>query len=128
MDELVTRIGNSNSLLLELEWDKATPSGTAAIATRGSLRVVLASFPVWFGDETAAGFHWTWVELLEFLGYAWPHLVLEDGLPFGVGVSTASTVTAEVELALQQLPPTDRNQAESHFEAFLEVHDVARGI
>lgn len=131
MDELVKTFGSEDSLLIELRWDAwhadEAPC-TAAEVTRGSLRLALRGQVLWKGGDPGEGFWWTWVELLEFLAQAWPYLIWEDGLPFGLRPAGPSAITAQAESRWDELSGEIRESEEEVFEAFEEVHDLARAV
>ncbi len=128
MDELVKTFGNEDGLRLELVWDEATQAGTAAEVTRGSLRLSLRGADLWHGPRPGTGFPWTWVELLEFLSHGWPHLSWEDGFPLGLRPDDPARVHAQAENRWLNLPGALREEEASAFEAFEEVHDLARAV
>lgn len=125
MDELVT-VGRARGLNFEVTWADASRATTAADVTRGSLRLGIPA-PVWTGPESA-GMSWTWVELLEWLAVAWPSLLHEQGMPFGLQPSRPSVITARVEERWEGLPEDRRQAEESAFETFEENHNLARGL
>ncbi len=128
MDELVKGFGNAEGLRLEVAWDTMAPAGTAAEATRGSLRLSIRGGEIWRGAGPGTGFPWTWIELLEFLANGWPYLAWEDGLPFGLRPDDPSLVRAQAENRWLELPADAREEEEATFEAFEQVHDLARGV
>ncbi len=128
MDELVTTFGTADGLRLELAWDPSAAAATAAEATRGSLRLSIRGADVWRGTGAEGGFSWTWIELLEFLSHSWAHLAWEEGFPLGLRPADPALVRAEAESRWLHLPAEAREEQEAAFEAFEDVHDLARGL
>ena len=88
----------------------------------------LGGHSVWHGEAQSAGFEWTWVELLEFLGDSWVYLVLEDGAPLGVAPSTVPRMTAAAEEAIGRRNPLGSDAEEEHLEAYRATHDLAEAV
>ena len=104
-------------------------SATAASdATLGRLRVSLGGHTVWHGKAQSAGFEWTWVELLEFLGDSWVFLALEDGAPFGIAPSTVPRMVAAAETVIERSNPLGSDVQEEHLEAYRATHDLAEAV
>lgn len=129
MDELVRSIGNDDGLRFTLWWDAGLDAaGTAAELTRGSVRLSVRGHVVWHGEELEDGFHWTWVELLEFLAHSWPHLLWEDGLPFALRPTRPAEITARAQARWDDMPVALREPEEQIFESYEETHNLARAL
>lgn len=104
--------------------DSATASPTAADRSRGVLGIAVDGQVVWGGDS----FEWTWIELLEWLGYSWLALSADDGAPPDLefssrggrpyaarpfGRDASGGLAEDREIALWQ---------------FLETHDMAKAL
>ena len=100
MDELVVQTRDGD-IEIALSWLTVPSQPTGAEATRGLLRANLRGRPVWYGENEATGFEWTWIELIEFLAGSWLCLVIEDGAPLGVALDTAPRMLAAAEAEIQ---------------------------
>ena len=127
MDELVAR-SSDGDIEFALNWLASDSKKTAAEATRGSVRVNLRGRPVWHGAEEAAGFEWTWIELLEFLSASWLYLALEDGAPLGVALDTAPRMLAAAEAAIESGAPLGSDIEREQLEAYRTTHDLAEAV
>lgn len=132
MDELVVEGGTTEGLQWRLEWEtpvRDLPSlSSAAAATRGSLLLRIRGSECWSGNEPGKGFLWTWIELLEFLGDAWPNLILEDGLPLGLRPNEPLAILAEARARWTELPDGVRERQAATVESFRHAHDLSRGL
>ena len=124
MDELVAHTSDGD-IEFVLAWPVGGLNQSGAEATRRSLRVNLRGRPVWHGAEEAAGFEWTWIELLEFLSASWLYLALEDGAPLGVALDTAPRMLAAAEAAIESGAPLGSDVEREQLEAYRTTHDLA---
>ena len=127
MDELVARSGDGD-IEFALAWLAGGSKQTGAEATRGTLRVSLRGREVWHGADEAAGFEWTWIELLEFLSESWLYLALEDGTPLGVALDTAPRMLAAAEAAVESVAPLGSDVEREQLEAYRTTHDLAEAV
>ena len=127
MDELVAR-SSDGDFELALDWLAGGPRTSAANATRGSLRVSLRGKAVWHGSAEAAGFEWTWIELLEFLAESWLYLAIEDGAPLGVALDTVPRMVAAAEMAVESASPLGSDLEREQLEAYRMTHDLAEAV
>lgn len=128
MDELVSKFGVERGLQIDLEWASDPASGSAASATRGRAFVSIAGVPVWHDRQRGGGLEWTWVELLEHLSNAWPFLLSENGLPFGLRPAEPSVMWAQAKDRWERYPSTRYEPEQDEFESFAEVHDLSRSF
>jgi Zn-dependent peptidase ImmA (M78 family) len=128
MYELVDVVGNVRDIAFEFSWERTDLADTSTNATRAALRVLVEGVPVWCGHDSESGFEWTWIELLEFLSYAWPFMTLEDGPPLGLALGTPAEVAGMANDIFNVMPAEIRENAESEFEAYLQTHDLARAV
>jgi Zn-dependent peptidase ImmA (M78 family) len=126
MDELVIE-SSTGEVTLSLAWE-GEPTGTAADATRGQLRVAVRGNPVWYGETSDHGFEWSWVELVEFLGESWRYLVLEEGTPLGVAIDTAPRMLAAAEAVLEADGPAAASADRELLYAFTHTHDLSEAV
>jgi Zn-dependent peptidase ImmA (M78 family) len=123
----MTTSGSDDGLRFEMTWVDQ-PGELAAEATRGELRLLLRGEVIWRGLDDRCGFEWTWIELLEFLGDAWPYLMWEEGFPLGLRPAPTEKLSAQAEMMWEQDPEEIRESREAVFEAFQGVHDLSRGL
>jgi len=119
-------LGERASLAFELGWENAEPAGSAAEATRGRLTVWVSGRAVW-GDRSAGGFSWTWVELLEHVARHWSHLSYEEADPLGLDVAPED-LKARAKARWLDLPEDEQEEEETALWAFLESHDLAAAL
>jgi len=119
--------GCDDGLRFELTWT-SPPGERAAELTRGRLRISVCGEPVWRGQDDREGFEWTWIELLEHLGHAWPYLVRQDGFPLGLGPTSTDRLIAHAENRWEEATEERRDAEESELQAFEELHDLACGV
>ena len=126
MDELVAQTRDGD-IEIVLSWLPGPSQSTGAEATRGLLRVNLRGRPVWYGENEATGFEWTWIELLEFLAESWLYLVMEDGAPLGVALDTAPRMLAAAEVEISEYP-LGSDLEDHQLEAYRMTHDLAEAV
>lgn len=127
MDELVAQTPEGE-IEIALSWLPGPSQPTGAEATRGLLRAELRGRPVWYGENEATGFEWTWIELLEFIADSWLYLVLEDGAPLGVALDTAPRMLAAAEAEIQSEYPLGSDLEDRQLEAYRMTHDLAEAV
>lgn len=127
MDELVARTRDGD-IEITLSWLNAPSQPTGAEATRGLMKANLRGRPVWYGEDEATGFEWTWIEFLEFLAESWLYLVIEDGAPLGVALDTAPRMLAAAEVEIQLRYPWGLNLENQQLEAYRLTHDLAEAV
>ncbi|MCQ3805445.1 MAG: ImmA/IrrE family metallo-endopeptidase [bacterium] len=127
MDELVAQTRDGD-IEITLSWVTGTSQPTGAEATRGLLRVNLRGQPVWYGENEATGFEWTWIELLEFLAESWLYLAIEDGAPLGVALDTAPRMLAAAEAEIQSGYPLGSDLEDQQLEAYRMTHDLSEAV
>lgn len=120
--------GEEPGLQISLVWDQRQPGGNAARATSGSLALSVEGQTVWGGPAPGTGFRWTWVDLLHHLATAWPELLWFDGLPFGLRPEPPAKLWSQAEGRWVDRPASAVDEEASDLEAFLETHDLARGV
>jgi len=127
MDELVARTKDGD-IEIALSWLNGPSQPTGAEATRGLLEANLRGRPVWYGDNEATGFEWTWIELLEFLSESWLYLIMEDGAPLGVALDTAPRMLAAAEAEIRSGYPLGSDHEDQQLEAYRMTHDLAEAV
>jgi Zn-dependent peptidase ImmA (M78 family) len=127
VDELVARSPNGE-IAISLTWLSDELGSTGAEATRGALTVSLRGRPVWFGEDEATGFEWSWIELLEFLAEYWLYLSVEEGPPLGVAPDTAPRMFAAAEAAIESGTPLGSDFEREQLEAYRVTHDLAEAV
>jgi len=119
----MTQFGEPTQFGFDLSWSEEAGT-TAADATRGQLRVWLASRSIWGGP---GGLEWTWVELLEHIARFWPCLILEEMDPLGLG-DPAEDLRRRAEKRWATTSDAQRCDEEEALFAYLEAHDLAAGL
>lgn len=127
MDELVAQTPDGD-IEIALSWLPRPSHPTGAEATRGLLRANLRGRPVWYGEDVATGFEWTWIELLEFIAESWLYLIMEDGAPLGVALDTAPRMLAAAEAEIQSGYPLGSDLEDQQLEAYRMTHDLAEAV
>ncbi len=120
-------IGHPQGLRFEFALD---PNDTRGLAW-GEGRLLLAGEPIWFGEGSAGNktsLQWTWVDLLEFLGRAWPWLIAEEGYPLPVQPLYPAFFLPEAERRWAELPDTQIDDEEALAHRFLARHDLAAAL
>jgi hypothetical protein len=128
MDGCLVTLGDTASFQMELRWEEAEPTGTAAEATRGTLAVRLAGRTVWGATpDEPHGFSWTWVELVEHLARHWAYIFVEEGDPLGLD-APPELLRGAAEGRWAELTEERRAEEESLLWAYLESHDLANAL
>ncbi|TVS00507.1 MAG: ImmA/IrrE family metallo-endopeptidase [Rhodospirillales bacterium] len=120
-------IGAPEGLQFELALDAEDPRGLAW----GHCRVFLAGEPVWVGEDpdgTEIPLQWTWVDLLEFLGRAWPWLIAEEDYPLPVQPLYPALFLREAERRWEDLSEAQVEEEEEQAHRFLARHDLAAAM
>jgi hypothetical protein len=119
----------TNAFAIHLSWDTPEAAGTAADATWGSLAILVDGHSVWGGvAESPSGFHWTWVEILEFLAEIWPWLLWEEGWPLGLSPRDPTEFEIRAKRLIESLPPTKKDEGISELFEFRQRHDLASAL
>ncbi len=111
-------------LRFELTWESATPTGTAADATRGQLAAYIGERQVW--GQHGVGFLWSWIELLEHLADTWAFLEWEEVDPLGLGESPEYLRLAA--LKRWEETPSRSDEDEKELWEFERCHNLAAGL
>ena len=131
VEDLIT-FGNRSGLNVALCWtEHRGKPRTPANATLGTMRLGIGVRDVWYGigdQEDALGLEWTWIDLLEFLGEAWPFLEWEEGYPFGLKPMNPSLIRIAAEDRWQGLPEERVEIEEEEIYGFEETHDLTRSF
>lgn len=114
----------------QLDWEAATPAGTAADATWGRLELAVGDAVIWGAcvDGEDRGVSWTWIELLEHLAEVWPWLRFEDGWPHGCEPANPAHFDALVAELLDSMPAGEREEVERALFEFRVTHDLSAGL
>jgi len=127
VEDLIT-FGDRSGLNVALRWKERTGEPrNPANATLGAMRLGIGMRDVWYG-ENEQGLEWTWIDLLEFLGEAWPFLEWEEGYPFGLKPMNPSLIRIAAEDRWQGLPEERVEIEEEEIYGFEETHDLARSF
>ncbi len=131
MAEALMMFGSREHFGLSLEWS-GVKTGSAAEVTRGEVVLWVDGRPLWGtrdeGVAEAVGIEWTWVELLEFLAEAWPHLEWEQSYPPPLNPRSPMDLETEIERIRTDESPEYANDIHEEVMSFLEVHDLARAL
>jgi len=69
---------------------------------------------------------WTWVDLLAGLARAWPWLLLEEGSPLPLEITTPNQLRSEAEARWARYPRAVAEREEEELFGFMMNHDLAR--
>ncbi len=115
-----------------LEWRDDSGNEGAEGRTWGNLQLWVHDTLVWgqldnFGKT--AGVAGNWINLLEFLGTAWPYLIEEEGYPISFDQSELPTrlndLRGRAKLRWHGQQEESATQEKTRFQDFLDVHDFA---
>jgi hypothetical protein len=134
MAEAPMMFGSREQFGLSLKWS-GVKTGSAAEVTRGEVVLWVDGRPIWGARDEgvaeaneAVGIEWTWVELLEFLAEAWPHLEWEQSYPPPLNPRSPMALETEIERIRTDDSPEYADDIHEEVMSFLEVHDLARAL
>ena len=131
VEDLIT-FGNRSGLNATLRWtEQSGKLRNPANAALGTMHLAIGARNVWYGEgdqEDAPGLEWGWIDLLEFLGEAWPFLEWQEGYPFGLKPMNPSLIRIAAEDRWQDLPEERVEIEEEEIYGFEETHDLARSF
>ncbi len=134
MVEAPMMFGSREHFGFSLKWS-GVQTGSAAEVTRGEVVLWVDGRPIWGAwdegiSETGevVGIEWTWVELLEFLAEAWPHLEWEQSYPLPLNPRSPMALETEIEKLRTDESPEYADGVHDEVLSFLEVHDLARSL
>ena len=113
-------LSESNTLLFDF-----TPGNHDQALGFGRLRVSLGKSLIW-SDERDRGIAWTWIDLLEQLGRAWPFLKYEETVPPGVYDGSLSLLRNGHVRSPDYFDAAPESAQEIYI--FLRRHNLATGI
>ncbi|MFA7238928.1 MAG: ImmA/IrrE family metallo-endopeptidase [Sulfuricellaceae bacterium] len=128
--------GNSGALRIILEWRDDFESDGPIGKTWGDLQLWVGDTLVW-GQLDASGqiqgVTWSWIELLEFLGNAWPYLIEEEQLPIIFDHREESPkhlgeLCGRAKYRWSKLNEQEVDAEDALLRDFLAVHDLAEAL
>lgn len=128
--------GLAGEFQITLSWKDEHPGHGPVAKTWGELTLWVRDRLVWgrqISDSETEGITWCWIDLLEFLGIAWPYLVEEEQYPFDFGAKKSEPVFLsefwnKATHYLDQLSDAEADQKDARLRDFLLVHDFAEGL
>lgn len=133
MEQVKFNFGSVGALHVNLEWrddyDSCGPIGR----TWGDLQLWIGDTLVWGELDShggTRGITWNWVDILEYLGNAWPYLTEEEQYPITFDTrfeepSHLGELWGKAKLRFRNLPDDIADQEDELFRDFLAVHDFS---
>lgn len=136
MGQVNLTFGRVGGLRLSLQWRDDHGSDGPISATWGSLQLWVGDTLVWGKvrpDSQIEGVVWNWIDLLEFLGNAWPYLSEQEDLPIPVSYTGKAPYRINefwgfARKALQSIPEDIAEEYDERLRDFLIVHDLSEGL
>lgn len=128
--------GTEGALRIILEWRGDYGSNGTVGETWGDLQLWAGDTLVW-GQLDATGqiqgVTWSWIELLEFLGNAWPYLTEEEQLPIALNNRDESPkhlgeLCGRAKIRWRKLNEHEVDAEDALLRDFLAVHDLAEAL
>ncbi len=129
-------LGSPGGLRLVLRWRDDYGTDGPVGMTWGDLQLWVNDTLVWGAlDATghSEGIRWSWIELLEFLGNAWPYLVEEERYPIEFEQQTDTPrhlgeLSGKARLRWHKLSEAQAESEDGLLRDFLSVHDFAEAL
>jgi len=137
MSEKRLNFGSKAGMRFILDWRSGYPTSNGPIAkTWGEMQLWVQDTLVWgYIDESGKtiGIAWNWIDILEFMGNAWPYLIEEEQHPIAFGndpkqPTYLNELWGNVKLRLHNLPNTEADEEDELFRDFLAVHDFSEAL
>lgn len=128
--------GTEGALRIILEWSGDYGSNGPVGETWGNLQLWVGDTLVW-GQLDASGqiqgVTWSWIELLEFLGNAWPYLSEEEQLPIALNNRDENPkhlgeLCGRAKIRWRKLNEQEVDAEDALLRDFLAVHDLAEAL
>jgi hypothetical protein len=128
--------GRIGALHLSLQWRNDHGSDGPINATWGSLQLWVGDTLVWGKvrpDSQIEGVVWSWIDLLEFFGNAWPYLLEQEEWPIPVEFTGKEPYHVNefwefARTAIQSMPEYIAEEYDERLRDFLIVHDLSEGL
>ncbi len=136
MGQVNLTFGRIGALHLSLQWRDDHGSDGPISATWGSLQLWVGDTLVWGKirpDSQIDGVVWSWVDLLEFFGNAWPYLCDQEDWPIPVDYRGREPYHVNEfwgfsKSILQSVPEDVAEEYDERLRDFLVVHDLSEGL
>ena len=129
-------LGDAGSLCVILKWRNDYETNGPVGKTWGDLQLWLKGTLVWgkinkHGD--AQGITWSWIEILEFLGNAWPYLIEEEQYPITFSnhleePKHLGELWGRSKIRLSNLSEELADEEDMLLRDFLAVHDLSEAL
>ncbi|TGG95233.1 ImmA/IrrE family metallo-endopeptidase [Natronospirillum operosum] len=123
MDKKV-QLGSNTGIQLTLNY-KAAQDAEGLLWAKG--RLIIGGEVVW-ALEDEEPIEWTWLDLFEFLGRAWPWLLLEQDFPLPLKATSPASLRQEAEKRWATLSSEIVRDEEEQIHRFLHRHDFASAM
>lgn len=128
--------GVAGAFRVVLEWRDDYGSDGPIGRTWGALQLWVGDTLVWGELDSSGqieGITWSWIELLEFLGNAWPYLVEEEQHPIIFDIrqdepAHIGELWGRAKLRWLKLPEEQVDREDALLRDFLAVHDFAEAL
>ncbi len=129
--------GSKDGMRFILDWRSDYPTGNGPIGKSwGEMQLWVQDTLVWgYKDKSGKtrGIAWNWIDILEFLGNAWPYLIEEEQHPIAFGSDSKqptylNELWVNVKQRLHNLPDTEADEEDELFRDFLAVHDFSEAL
>jgi Zn-dependent peptidase ImmA (M78 family) len=131
----VATFGNVKAFHVNIEWRNDYGSEGSIGMTWGDLQLWLGDTLVWgeqAGSGRTKGITWNWIELLEFLGNAWPYLTEEEQYPIAFDTQEEprhlGELSGKARLRSRKLSDEIADQEDELLRDFLVVHDFSEAL
>lgn len=136
MGQVKINLGSAGELKVNLEWRDDYESEGPIGKTWGDLHLWVADTLVWGEVNSQGGVKgvtWSWIDLLEFLGNAWPYLIEEEQYPINFESrldepSHLGELIGKAKLRFRTLSDEAADREDELLRDFLAVHDLSEAV
>ena len=135
MEQMKLTFGEIGAFHVNIEWRDNYGSDGPVGRTWGDLRLWIGDTLVWGERDShgqAKGITWNWIDLLEFLGNAWPYLWEEEQYPISFDrreePAHLGELSGKAKLRWLKLHEDLADQEDELLRDFLAVHDFSEGL
>lgn len=136
MEPVKSSFGVAGAFRVVLEWRNDYGSDGPVGRTWGDLQLWVGDTLVWGALDSSGqteGITWSWIELLEFLGNAWPYLLEEEQHPITFDMrreepAHIGELWGRAKLRWRRLSEECADREDALLRDFLAVHDFAEAL
>ncbi len=136
MEQQRVSFGNQGGIRFIIDWRSDYPSHGPIGKTWGDMQLWVQDTLVWGTLDSLGqtkGITWSWIELLEFLGTAWPYLIEEEKYPIDFNSEEhkptyLNELWSKTKLHLTKLSDTEADKEDGLFRDFLLAHDFSEAL